>query len=516
MPTAGSDVILRRVRLQGRAPSPARARQDPLKALDETPWPRTAPGEVFLLRSVKATGTPQSIALALAREVERLLAQATDGWAQGAEHAPAIRFRSRTDQQACLLRDLLEDRLQGRWYWADWQRQAPAGASAALVQALQEEPLAMAAVLERLADSPATAAFWKVLEAPDALHLLHLIGHASGWSGPIQAALEGAMLPAPPSPSLPLRMVATVLPPGLPPQDPRVVLAALLALWQEAPGLLQGSRGAPALRAAAWTLAAPPKSKARPADPLQPGSGQHHADATPLPAPQQRTSAPTLLVKPPKPTEAPKGASLPPPPRPADAPSPSAATAAEALGLQALTEAVAPLPESLVPVSPGLLVPPGCEWEVCTTQGGLFFLLNALAWEVYQERLQDWGAPGGGWRLMWRLGLALGCRPDRGLEALLLQEGALDERGLQGLAPLADPLARLGALRYGAAAWNAALFAIPARVRVTRSHVDAHFRLEDVRLEVRRAGLDLNPGWLPWLGRVVTFHFGSSLEPEQP
>jgi hypothetical protein len=31
-----------------------------------------------------------------------------------------------------------------------------------------------------------------------------------------------------------------------------------------------------------------------------------------------------------------------------------------------------------------------------------------------------------------------------------------------------------------------------------------------VRLPVRLAGLDINPGWVPWLGRVVTFHYMSS------
>jgi hypothetical protein len=28
-----------------------------------------------------------------------------------------------------------------------------------------------------------------------------------------------------------------------------------------------------------------------------------------------------------------------------------------------------------------------------------------------------------------------------------------------------------------------------------------------IRLPVRLAGLDINPGWLPWLGRVVSFHY---------
>jgi hypothetical protein len=26
-------------------------------------------------------------------------------------------------------------------------------------------------------------------------------------------------------------------------------------------------------------------------------------------------------------------------------------------------------------------------------------------------------------------------------------------------------------------------------------------------MRIRRAGLDIDPGWVPWLGRVVSFHY---------
>lgn len=39
------------------------------------------------------------------------------------------------------------------------------------------------------------------------------------------------------------------------------------------------------------------------------------------------------------------------------------------------------------------------------------------------------------------------------------------------------------------------------------SHLDVHFALGSADLRVRRLGLDVDPGWLPWLQRVVTFHF---------
>lgn len=47
----------------------------------------------------------------------------------------------------------------------------------------------------------------------------------------------------------------------------------------------------------------------------------------------------------------------------------------------------------------------------------------------------------------------------------------------------------------------------PGRVALTRSHLDVRFaaRLMDIRL--RRSGLDLDPGWTPWLGRVVCLHY---------
>jgi hypothetical protein len=49
----------------------------------------------------------------------------------------------------------------------------------------------------------------------------------------------------------------------------------------------------------------------------------------------------------------------------------------------------------------------------------------------------------------------------------------------------------------------------PARITCTPTHVDVDFALGDAILSVRRAGLDLDPGWLPWFGRVVTFRYGN-------
>jgi hypothetical protein len=51
------------------------------------------------------------------------------------------------------------------------------------------------------------------------------------------------------------------------------------------------------------------------------------------------------------------------------------------------------------------------------------------------------------------------------------------------------------------------IVARPGRILITRTHVTAVFDLKTVRLDARKAGLDLDPGWLPHLGRVVRFEY---------
>ncbi len=47
----------------------------------------------------------------------------------------------------------------------------------------------------------------------------------------------------------------------------------------------------------------------------------------------------------------------------------------------------------------------------------------------------------------------------------------------------------------------------PGRIAITGTHIDIIFASDQVAIEIRRAGLDIDPGWLAWLGRVVMFHY---------
>jgi hypothetical protein len=64
---------------------------------------------------------------------------------------------------------------------------------------------------------------------------------------------------------------------------------------------------------------------------------------------------------------------------------------------------------------------------------------------------------------------------------------------------------RLGRALPGARLDHALLRA--GRLYVTATHVDLVMPLKEISVPVRLAGLDANPGWVPELGRIVTFHF---------
>ena len=51
------------------------------------------------------------------------------------------------------------------------------------------------------------------------------------------------------------------------------------------------------------------------------------------------------------------------------------------------------------------------------------------------------------------------------------------------------------------------ILCIPGTIEISPTHIDAVFDMNSVSLPVRMAGLDANPGWIPALGRVVTYYF---------
>lgn len=59
----------------------------------------------------------------------------------------------------------------------------------------------------------------------------------------------------------------------------------------------------------------------------------------------------------------------------------------------------------------------------------------------------------------------------------------------------------------GAAEVGRALCCSLARVFITATHLDVVFSLAELMVEIRLAGLDRDPGWIPATGRIIRFHF---------
>jgi hypothetical protein len=49
-----------------------------------------------------------------------------------------------------------------------------------------------------------------------------------------------------------------------------------------------------------------------------------------------------------------------------------------------------------------------------------------------------------------------------------------------------------------------------ATLSLSATDLDVIFPLDAVDIRIRRAGLDIDPGWVPWFGRVVRFHYTQS------
>ncbi len=143
---------------------------------------------------------------------------------------------------------------------------------------------------------------------------------------------------------------------------------------------------------------------------------------------------------------------------------------------------------------------------VATGWGGVLFLINALQRVDIEALLTAMGdAAPTGWRVLLEVGSALGLPANEPLAQYLAE---------QDLETAMPPLL-LGVLLAGIEALYAADGPRPlplvqlGRLRATETHLDLDMEAGGVDLAVRLAGLDLDPGWVAWLGRVVAFHYPS-------
>lgn len=563
---AASDVRIRSLRIAGSLVD----RGGVVAALTQADWSLAESDAVLILRRIHVGGPLPRIAGLAVERARDMRRRAVSGWDTQAEQAEAVYFASRAEMLACLMRDVLRGRQL--WFWRNWATLFTLPAGQAICRAIASDPLYWPTVLQALEQRNAATAVWLALQAADARQLLDTLARATGWKlDPQSAAVPQRLTPEPsasstfsraPMPEWLPRLVANHV--GNIQDDTAVLqLACVTWLWQHAPQTLAGRQAARQIAqiVRAWRDQAG-RDSARAASPLleartqQAASESSAADAHPgrlQSSDATRTSSPepnaVLRGDVPSALRAdtdPPGDSVPAPrenrvsPDELTPPAPQldiqqhddAATPAEPERLNptpvdparersdARTPDVVvsqyPTTTSDVGLTAGELAPAG-ESRFMTRQGGWFLLLNVLALPAAQACIETRTARppladlAAGWIWLYRLGRALGGETDASLANFLAHAAGLPDSAALAALPALEPeaeLARLAHARYGEVMRDTGLFAQPALAIATRSHLDLHYRMTDIRLDVRRVALDVDPGWLPWLGCVVRFHYG--------
>jgi hypothetical protein len=147
---------------------------------------------------------------------------------------------------------------------------------------------------------------------------------------------------------------------------------------------------------------------------------------------------------------------------------------------------------------------------IATSLGGIWYLINpllALGWLNAAGQISPW-------LLLRALAEALlhGQPPDSVWDVLVALAAPVDlldswPAAQQCVALHLDECAEWLELRDIDLATLAAGLTAPATLYVTRTHIDLMFRLDQIDLSLRQAGLDRNPGWVHDLARIITFHF---------
>lgn len=500
------------------------------RALATCPWPPVGDAEVVILRRIETRVRPTALPARLYQATDRLLATRVDGWSPAAASADCVCFRSEAELLARLSLDLAAGRARGLWFWQSYRRWVddPAGLARLWLDHAPRLPALCRVLVERRGLAPV----WRAVDAGLAAALLPRLaptGLLADLRGqPLNAAVgrlpEGDRALVAAARTFSVSPIAFAEPDHA--DTDRALLALLLTVaalrphWLASPravGLIAPLRtaladpGAPAAAggaAASAALGAPASAGplgARTSVRVPLSTGTSGADRRP----RSPTPGPAEAVPPEPAAEA--GADLGEPGE-----SGPASSTRGAAGVADAASPGVPISADLTPDPDAQHAEPGSEpepaWQV--EQGGLFFLINVLNHPVIRSRLYADGeamAFPSGWGWLLRLGEALGLAPEPALTRCLAALAGLPaERFMADLPPLglAPEVVAWAEQRFrGQGIGWPAVLARPARLDYRRPELDIVLRMADLDLGVRRVGLDIDPGWVEWLGTVVRFHY---------
>jgi hypothetical protein len=533
-------------------------------ALHTASLPDAGAGRLLVVRSlacgpIRAGQSPASLALTIEQRMQQLSATAIDADETTAATALAVTFRDAVEPYVRLALRLARHEPTRAWFWPlavpGWTPALPRDEALRLILAgaIETAPgvAAVARLVRELHERDALPAMLAALRWQDGPALLR----ASGWAQPL--APFAAHDPAPDAleigPSW--RGLLDQWRGWWGAEDARTIWLAHIALVAERPARLLDARLTQRAQRLLRQLAAPaidaptaPPADAQPIDPpvaprqqSEPPHSQHdqaieataRAETEPAAPADAIPASATERQRPTEPIDAPADAEqrwsgL--PQRSAYAGLFFALAALERLGIAALLEQQ---PELIELNLPDLLLAALARQVGCPAADPALLALAERSPLRPTVQLSWVAAPS--WRTLLDAPVLLLVRRVGAAHALFDSSGRLPLALWRGRAPAELHALVAGAeLRRGSAlpaqpdldllvrAWLAALrrwcrryaglglldlVHRPGRVAATRTHLDILFDHRQADLRVRRAGLDLDPGWLPWLGRVVAFHY---------
>jgi hypothetical protein len=412
-------------------------------------------GRVYYFRRLHVRGLPEDGDRrcwfdAFQRALEAQAAQAIHGSSPLASRADAVFFRNELEACDLVLAEIVARRTANVWFWAHVTGMPEKSTAAAQVSA----------VIERLLAAPASwaavgAAVFSTIRRANSIALLKLLP-AETLSRWLQV-LGANVFTVPPTPvSFPEPMV-------------RAILLAIESFGPDA---------APVLWIAALAVVAirPSTAATGAAVQIARASLQRMLNRSSIPPASQTAREPFSTL-----------------PQPIH----------EASVADAFPEAIAHRVDSKQ--EPMTQVPREFCFGESTSGAGLYFLLNVLTRlgiADQQFRLLFLA------RLFLRIARYAGI--DEGDPILLWAEITRNESEPE---EIPDRLLRLWLIKIRRWCWRNGRITVREIVRrhgyvtLTRTDLDVALSIDSADIRIRRIGLDLDPGWVPWFGRVVRFHY---------
>lgn len=493
------EVLLRSVRVRARGGGAReRVAAELRRALQRARLPELPDDEVVVVRRLALRGRLGELGAALRESLATALASGS---------LERVRFASPEEMVAAVATVIARGEA-ARWPWRALLPTGEREPGAALRALFLDHAPRLAAVMVRLERAGVADAVVALLTSAAAHEVAAAVAVAAGYRVPAVATAVGATAATTPtvkSPAMaahearldraldPTRSTPPVAPHAgvasawraLAPDDGRVVLRVLLDWIATRPRAL-----AAAVHDAAEARRFAEECRARVAAPPVASAAREGADGRTTPFGRARRAASDTVV-------------------PQQAPSPpSAATSAAPPPRATERGAAPPFVRAAAASFDPLLERIDSAW--C----GTFRLLPFLLGRAAQEQLAAapwWQAGGGGFALLRALALALGVPSDDPLADWLARAAAqIDaplERAPRDIAPLVETLVALGVLRFGADLFAPSLLRARGRLLVRPGRLDVCLPATAVRLDVRLAGLDVDPGFVPWLGVALRFHY---------